>query len=174
MRGDGELHKSVRRCAARGVWRPVYAVDNGQPPGLAETIVADDAQSVIDKVSTSRRRLLQGLAAAGAAAAVNTIAPGTVLAKQRKASDVLIFRLSTRDAVSCNACKRHHRHHVFSTHAVADANRAHPGCNCLIRRQRVRKKTFKRLFGSKGVAQNGVVDLRQLTPKELRRLRRKA
>lgn len=42
------------------------------------------------------------------------------------------YRLSTNGQRACNACKGHAAHRFFRTRAVADANRAHKGCNCAI------------------------------------------
>ena len=52
---------------------------------------------------------------------------------------------------------------VFRTHALADQNRAHDGCNCPIIRQLMPKKQFKHLFGNGGVAPGGIADLRKLS-----------
>ncbi len=47
------------------------------------------------------------------------------------------FKLSRRKQASCRACANHARNKVFDTQAAADANRAHPGCNCRIKVVRI-------------------------------------
>ncbi len=112
-------------------------------------------------VDADRRRLLQWLGVGAAAATM--VAPRAVEAKSRPhpTSGVLVFRLTTRRHHACHACRRHHRFTVFRTHALADAHRAHPGCNCPIVRQRLRRHDFLRLFGPRGVAPSGVADVRK-------------
>jgi len=130
-----------------------------------------------DDHATTRRRLLQGLAAAGAGA----LAPTTVgaAASPTKASKgLVVFRFTTRNAHSCRACRQHHRYKVFAAHALADANRAHPGCNCQIVPSRLNSKLYRAFFGDDGVAMEGVGDFRhpgvqQLLAKQRRRRKRR-
>jgi hypothetical protein len=70
-----------------------------------------------------------------------------------------VYRLSVRGTSRCKACARHHRRFAYLTHALANAHRAHPGCNCPIDTQRLPPHTFKRLFGRGGA---GIGDLEQL------------
>jgi hypothetical protein len=117
--------------------------------------------------TTRRRDFLKLLVLSG----VGPVAmPSRVLGKRRRAKhrQKVVFRLQTRKHYSCRACKRHHRFTIFRTLALADGNRAHPGCNCPIVRQTIRGKEFKRIFGPNGVAPNGVVDVRA-TPRAGRR-----
>jgi hypothetical protein len=107
----------------------------------------------------TRRQLLRLLGLAGGAAAVTIAAPEAAIAKAKdKKKGVVVYRLSARATSHCNACAKHHRRYAFLTHALADANRAHPGCNCPITTQEVRGKTFKALFPKGG---SGVVRLDQ-------------
>ena len=106
---------------------------------------------------TTRRHLLQllGLAgAAGAAIAVPTVAEAMPKHKQK---GVVVYRLSSRGTSRCKACARHHTRFAFLSHAIANAHRAHPGCNCPITTQRLAPKTFRHLFGKDA---SGVADLR--------------
>ena len=105
---------------------------------------------------TTRRHLLQFLGLAGAAGA--TIAAPTVAfaTPKHKQKGVVVYRLSTRGTSRCKACTRHHGRFAFLTHAIANAHRAHPGCNCPITTQRLPPKTFKRLFAKNA---SGVADL---------------
>ena len=104
---------------------------------------------------TTRRQLLQLLGLAGAAGAT-IAAPTAAFAKSKhKQKGVVVYRLSTRGTSRCKACARHHKRLAFLTHAIANAHRAHPGCNCPITTQRLLPKTFKRLFAknASGVAE---------------------
>jgi hypothetical protein len=112
----------------------------------------------------SRRTLLQALGVIGAA----VLAPATVDARRKRRrgalgatstpadKGVIVYRFATRRSFSCRACQVHHRYKLFSTHALANANRAHPGCNCPIVTQRISKKKARQLFA----VTPGVVDLR--------------
>ena len=104
---------------------------------------------------TTRRGLLQLLGLAGAAGA--TIgAPSVAFAKSKhRQKGAVVYRLSVRGTSRCKACARHHKRLAFLTHAIANAHRAHPGCNCPITTQRLLPKSFKRLFGKNptGVAE---------------------
>ena len=105
---------------------------------------------------TTRRGLLQLFGFAGAAGA--TIgAPSIAFAKSKhRQKGVVVYRLSSRGTSRCKACARHHKRLAFLTHAIANAHRAHPGCNCPITTQRLLPKTFKRLFAKNA---SGVADL---------------
>jgi hypothetical protein len=105
---------------------------------------------------TTRRGLLQLLGLAGAAGA--TIgAPSVAFAKSKhRQKGAIVYRLSVRGTARCKACAKHHARFVYLTHAIANAHRAHPGCNCPITTQRLLPKTFKHLFGKNA---SGVADL---------------
>jgi hypothetical protein len=75
---------------------------------------------------------------------------------RRRTKGVVVYRLSVRNTSRCKACARHHRRFAFLTHAIADAHRAHRGCNCPITTQAIRPRTFRMLFPKGGV---GVGDL---------------
>jgi hypothetical protein len=98
---------------------------------------------------------------AAASLAMTPAAPATRKHK-RKIHGVLVYRFTTRRHRTCRACKRHHRFMLFRTHALADAHRAHPGCNCPIVRHNMPVRQYRRLFGKRGAAPTGVVDLRKL------------
>src|SRR6187399_2590534 len=101
-----------------------------------------DAIETSPDASPTRRTLLKVLGIAGGAAVATVVGAAPALAKQRKSKVVngIVVYL------------------VFATHALAAANRAHPGCNCPITPQELAKKLARRLFPA-GV---GLVDLRKL------------
>jgi hypothetical protein len=53
------------------------------------------------------------------------------------AQEVEVFKLSTRGRHACTACRNHAKYKLFETRTAADGNRAHPGCNCLIKPIRI-------------------------------------
>jgi len=122
-----------------------------------------DAIETSPDASPTRRTLLKVLGIAGGAAVATVVGAAPALAKQRKSkvvNGIVVYRLSARGS-SCRACSQHHRYLVFATHALAAANRAHPGCNCPITTQELARKLAHRLLPA-GV---GLVDLRKLDPK---------
>ncbi len=112
------------------------------------------------ELEPTRRSLLRLAGAAGAFATAVLAVPSAAMARPKpKASGFVVYRMSVRGTSSCKACKRHHARFAYLTHALADAHRAHPGCNCPIRTQKIRRRTFRRLFpaGSGGVADLGAI-----------------
>jgi hypothetical protein len=105
---------------------------------------------------TTRRGLLQILGLAGAAGA--TIgAPSVAFAKPKHGQKgVVVYRLSVRGTSRCKACAKHHARFAYLTHALANAHRAHPGCNCPITTQRLLPRTFRKVFAKNA---SGVADL---------------
>jgi hypothetical protein len=115
-------------------------------------------------LSSGRRDFLRLLVLSGTALGAGGL-PGEALARKRRKKHVpgkVVFRLRTRKHHSCGACRTHHRFMIFRTQALASATRAHSGCNCPVVTQKLPIKEFKHLFGAKGVARSGVVDLRHL------------
>jgi hypothetical protein len=110
----------------------------------------------------SRRDLLGRLAAAGAVAAVATAVPQAGTPTGSVSQAVTVFRLRTRNSKACRACRIHHRYMVFISLARAVQNRAHPGCNCPITKQKIAKDLFSRIFLDTGAIEAGVVDLRHV------------
>jgi len=109
-----------------------------------------------ETTGTSRRNLLQLLGFAGAAS-VTIGTPSVAFAKSKhRQKGAVVYRLSVRGTARCKACAKHHARFVYLTHAIANAHRAHPGCNCPITTQRLLPKTFKRLFAKNAA---GVADL---------------
>ena len=114
----------------------------------------------------SRRNVLRGFAMATLAGTAGTVGAGAALAGRKdfwvvprpnKAPDrpaVVVYRLRARKTRACRACRRHHRYIVFRSRLLADSNRAHPGCDCPIVVQAIKKQVFRRLFppGSDGIA----------------------
>ena len=119
-----------------------------------------DATETIPEASATRRTLLKVLGIAGGAAVATVAGATPALAKQKRSRGIVVYRLSARGS-SCRACSQHHRYLVFATHALAAANRVHPGCNCPITTQELARKLARRLLPTGG----GLVDLRKVDPK---------
>lgn len=122
--------------------------------------------------SQTRRTFLRHLtlgsltvsAASIAAAAALTATTPAEAAKERREHrhTVKVFRLRSRKTVACHACQLHHRHLIFLTRKVAKRHRAHPGCDCPISPQWIKRHTFHRLFKSSTAKEKGFVDLRKI------------
>lgn len=124
----------------------------------------------------TRRRALKRMSVAGVALA--TMPTSSLLyarrVRGRRRRDynenlgwrVSVFRLKTRETRACHACKVHHRYVVAISRNHINKNRAHPGCNCPIVRQKIMRADFRRIFLDTGAIRRGVVDLRQLEPGE--------
>jgi hypothetical protein len=108
-----------------------------------------------DEEGISRRGFLAGLGALGLVA----VAGGVVLARSGDDADRLqakslpagiqiglVYRLSTRGSRACTACKRHGANRFYRLKGLADADRAHPGCNCRILPQRVPDDLYRQWF----------------------------
>ncbi|MFN8602813.1 MAG: twin-arginine translocation signal domain-containing protein [Candidatus Binatia bacterium] len=125
-----------------------------------------DAQNEAPATVRTRRNFLRDLTlgSVAAAAAVTVVVPKAEAADPVPTTDhtgdVKIFRFSTRNNVSCRACRNHHRYMAFRTRKAARMNRAHPGCDCRIEPQWVERKTFRQLFKANGVK----VDVANLKP----------
>ena len=110
-----------------------------------------------ETAGSSRRQILQILGLVGTAAAtMSTPAVAAIAKSKHRQKGIVVYRLSARGTSRCKACARHHKRFAFSTHAIANAHRAHPGCNCPITTQRLTTATFKLLFRKSGT---GVGDL---------------
>jgi hypothetical protein len=112
-----------------------------------------------DASRPSRRVLIQSMAAAAAVTlggrAVAHSGPPVIDPRRLfKLDPAVVYRLRTRKTRACAACRRHHQYTLFRSHAIANANRAHVGCNCPIIPQAISRRLFKKLFpnGSQGVA----------------------
>lgn len=108
-----------------------------------------------------RRDFLRLLLFSGAATGAVALPIAAEAKKKIKKPGKLVFRLQTRRHHSCNACKQHHKFTVFRTQALADANRAHAGCNCPVVSYKMPIRRWRKLLGPKGLAPGGVVDLRR-------------
>ena len=84
-------------------------------------------------VSISRRTFLKGLGLIGIATPLLST-PGCGGNDDGK---VDAFKLSARGMSACNACRAHARNKIFQTAVIADAHRAHAGCNCKIKTVRI-------------------------------------
>jgi hypothetical protein len=106
---------------------------------------------------------LGSMVAATAVTAVTAIVPAAEASEpviKDHTGQIKVFRFSTRNNVSCRACRKHHRYMAFRTRKAARRNRAHPGCDCAIVPQWVERKTFRLLFKVNGVK----VDVANLKP----------
>jgi hypothetical protein len=126
-----------------------------------------DAPTTRPDAEPTRRTLLRfiGIVGAGSAAMATAIAvPRAAVAKPHGAGrHFVVYRLSPRGTRSCKACTKHHRRFAYLTHALANANRAHKGCNCPIDTQQLHRNVFRRLFpeGGTGIADLGAVARRK-------------
>jgi hypothetical protein len=89
--------------------------------------------------SLTRSRFL--VAGAGAAAALAV--PARLLAAS-KTTD--IFKLEPNGA-TCRSCGQHDLYSLFPSDKAANGNRAHPGCNCFVKKGKIDAATFVALFG---------------------------
>jgi hypothetical protein len=107
-------------------------------------------------ITTSRRGVLRALGIAGATAVgvgLSGAPTSAVLIPSRaRLRARYVYRLRTRRARACRACRVHHRYVIGAT------RRAHPGCNCPIVRQSVSAEKYASWFPRN----SGVVDLRHL------------
>jgi hypothetical protein len=118
----------------------------------------------------TRRAFLQRLALGSVAASAASVVAVTALTGEASAAhiakehprSVKVFRLRTRKTVSCHACRVHHRYMVFLTRKIAKHHRAHPGCNCPIGPQWMKRRTYRRVFERTGAVNVGFVDLRKV------------
>lgn len=128
-------------------------------------------QSEAPATARTRRGFLRDLTLGSvvAAAAVTAVVPTAQATDTVPTTDhtgqVKIFRFTTRNNVSCRACRKHHRYMAFRTRKVARRNRAHPGCDCAIVPQWVDRKTFRLMFKANGLK----VDVANLKPTGPRR-----
>jgi len=120
--------------------------------------------------SQTRRTFLQRLGLGSlavttvAASALTALAPSSAAAAQvakENPNRVKVFRLRSRKTVACHACQLHHRHLIFLTKKAARHHRAHPGCDCPISAQWIKRHTFRRLFNARA-KERGFVDLRKV------------
>ena len=114
-----------------------------------------------DESRPSRRVVLRSIAAVAAATVSGTALahggpPGIKFRPipSFKLEQVVVYRLRTRKTRACSACRLHHQRTIFRSHGIANAKRAHKGCNCPIIPQAISKRLFRKLFppGSNGVA----------------------
>jgi hypothetical protein len=118
--------------------------------------------------SSTRRGFLARALAAGAAGLAAAL-PGSGAFAARKKQAVFVLDPLGPDGcgscASCNACTKHGANKLFASEAAADANRAHPNCDCAIRPAgELPTAVFTALFGHPqpkgGPTQTGAVDRR--------------
>lgn len=90
----------------------------------------------------------KGFIAAGGAVAGALTLPARMFAAS-KTTDV--YKLDTgcgHGRCACNACFYHDTYSLFPSAKAANGNRAHVGCNCLIRKGSIDQGTYVALFGN--------------------------
>jgi hypothetical protein len=113
----------------------------------------------------TRGQLLRrgGVAAAGVAVFGAAAGASEAEARHRKGKKKKwVYRLVPRDKgctkrenrkrlCACNACYQHAKYKLFPTKDAADGNRAHPRCNCRIKKAgKLKHSTYVALFGGTG------------------------
>jgi hypothetical protein len=64
----------------------------------------------------------------------------------------------------CRACLSHAEHKRFATREAAEANRAHPGCDCTLLITKVSADEYAHMFGgANGAVEREIFDLRRST-----------
>ncbi|MEA2526204.1 MAG: hypothetical protein QOF73_3431 [Thermomicrobiales bacterium] len=90
---------------------------------------------------------------------------GALLARGAFAAPATLpaFRLVACDrCAACQACRRHAENKLFASVKAADANRAHPGCNCgIAKASPLPRRTWLALFGPPDRPRRLVVDRRR-------------
>ena len=97
----------------------------------------------MERLVTRRGFLARGAALAGVLAL-----PARVFAAPKTTA---VYRLETgcgHARCACNACFFHDANSLFPTAKAANGNRAHIGCNCLIRKGSLDYGTYVALFGN--------------------------
>lgn len=115
--------------------------------------------------STRRGFLARALAAGAAGLAAALPASGAFAARKRQAVFVLdpLGPDGCGSCASCRACRLHGANKLFASEAAADANRAHPNCDCAIRLAgELPTAVWTALFGHSkgGPTRTGAVDRR--------------
>jgi hypothetical protein len=120
-----------------GVWERTYP----------EICAAPQAEGLdfptMDRLLTRRSFIAGGATVAGALAV-----PARLLAGP-KTTDV--YKLDTgcgHGSCACNACFYHDMYSLFPSWKAANGNRAHIGCNCLIKKGSLDYGTYVALFGN--------------------------
>jgi hypothetical protein len=126
----------------------------------------------------SRRRFFGWAGAASAAAAASGlgfVAPAAARRRRR----LRVFKLDAEgkgyhcaagggDCRGCRACRQHAKHKLFPSEKAANDHRAHVGCHCgVVPAGKLRRRTWKKLFGPPGNRRHDQVDLRDQRVKEI-------
>ena len=122
--------------------------------------------SPFDIPPLSRRAFAKYIAASVAAGTALAQAAPSLAQTQPAADDTRkiysFYPLENGVLTPCKSCLSHAQHKRFATLEAADANRAHPGCNCSILEMTEPAETYDQLFGGTGDAVDRLVyDLRQ-------------
>ena len=93
-----------------------------------------------------RRQFLRGAGAVGLGTAAAGALATPAFGSTSSTTLVTVYRLSTRREVACGACKAHAANRYYRLHRYANHGRAHPGCNCDILSQKIRRRRWTAYF----------------------------
>ena len=126
----------------------------------------------------SRRGFLGWAGATSAAAAASGLGfAAPAAAKRRKR--LRVFKLDAEgrgydcgagggDCRGCRACRKHAKYKLFPSEKAANDHRAHVGCHCgVVGAGKLRRKTWKKLFGAPRNRKHDQVDLRDPKVKQI-------
>lgn len=101
------------------------------------------------KVELTRRAFIRALGMVGLAAPlISMIGCGNSdsSGSSNDPNKVDAFKLSARGLKACKACREHARNKIFLSAAIADAHRAHSGCDCKVKLVRISKTDADKYF----------------------------
>ena len=129
-----------------------FIIDLGETPDVArDTTVLGLFERGLAKAGEMGRRQVLRLLGVGVSSAILATGPGCSDDNNNNnnnggQSSATVFRLSTHGQRVCHACKANGANRFFQTSEAADGGRAHPGCNCKIVTQRIRRGVAQQYF----------------------------
>lgn len=113
-------------------------------------------RSAITTSSMTRRalgKLAAGAVVAGAALMqVIDVAARSLESEPKMFTMYAFYPIENGKLAACMACYSHAENKRFASREAAEANRAHPGCNCAMLAIQVSANVFDRMFGGSGDA----------------------
>ena len=107
-----------------------------------------------------RRQFIRGAGAAGLGTiVVASLRPQTAGAATT-ATKVKVWRLSTRRQSVCGSCKGHAASRYYRLRRFANNGRAHLGCNCALRHQKIDQQLWVQYFVKRDRTLRKVWDVR--------------